>query len=165
MADSRGKQFEEKFRNDIRRTFGNDVFFLRLPDQMSKYKYASSNICDFIMYKSGRLFLLECKSHKGNTFPLTNLTQYDKLLMYSSTEGVFAGVTIWFIDHEDSIVYVPIETFKKLKMDGKKSFNIKMIDDPTYTSFRVPSVKRRVFYDSDYSFLLDLEKEDCGDTI
>jgi hypothetical protein len=69
--------------------------------------------------------------------------------------GVVAGAVIWFYEHEkDNIVFVPIETFEKLKNEGKKSFNIKMIGTEDYPCTVIPSVKRRTFYDSDYSVLL-----------
>ena len=59
------------------------------------------------------------------------------------------------IDH-DVVLYVPISTFTKLIQDGKKSFNIKMIGDDTYPHIVIPSEKRRVFLDSDYSVMGNL---------
>lgn len=61
------------------------------------------------------------------------------------------------IDH-DVVLYVPIATFTKLIQDGKKSFNIKMLEDQTYPHVVIPSEKRRVFLDSDYSCLANLEE-------
>lgn len=78
MPMNKGKKFEEQVREDLGKTFPNS-FILRLPDQQSGYYGSSKNICDFILYVNGTLFLLECKSHKGNTFPLSNLTQFGKL--------------------------------------------------------------------------------------
>ena len=40
--------------------------------------------------------------------------------------------------------------------DGKKSINVKDID--TYRIIDIPSVKKRVFLDSDYTVLFDLQE-------
>lgn len=115
--------------------------------------YGVKNISDFIGYYYPNIFYLELKSHLGNTFPLSNLSQYDKLLPKVGINGVRVGVIIWFIDH-DKIYYVPISTIKQMKDDGKKSVNIKDID--TYRIIEIPSIKKRVFLDSDYSVLFNL---------
>jgi hypothetical protein len=100
---------------------------------------------------------LECKSHEGNTFPFSNLTQYEKLCGKVGIKGVRAGVVLWFIDH-DVICYVPISSITKMKADGKKSVNIKMLSDDTYRIIKIPTVKKRVFLDGDYSVLMNLNE-------
>lgn len=152
MANNRGKQFEAKFKEDWKRTFSPCID--RLYDAMSGY-VSISNISDFIGFKKPNIFYLECKSHEGNTFPISCLTQYEKLTCKVGIEGVRAGVILWMIDH-DAVLYVPISTFTKLIQDGKKSFNIKMIGDDTYPHIVIPSEKRRVFLDSDYSVMGNL---------
>lgn len=154
MAINRGKQFEGKFKEDFKKAFP-DSFLLRLTDQMSGYKIVSQNPCDFIAYVYPTLFLIECKSHEGNTFSWTALSQYDKLVCNVGIKGVRVGVILWMIDH-DIVVYLPISTITKMKEDGKKSFNIKMLNDDTYKVYIIPSQKKRVFLDSDYSILSSL---------
>lgn len=117
---------------------------------MSGFKHMS-NISDLIFYKFPFICYGEIKSHKGNTFPLANLTQYEKLLAKKGIKGVRAGVILWFIDH-DKVLWVPIETFEKLRKEDKKSVNVKM-DYEEYNIIEIPSQKRRVFLDSDYSIL------------
>ena len=151
-----GKKFETKFREDWEKTFKGS-FIYRLPDQMSGYKSTSSNICDFICFYLNTLFLIECKSHKGNTFPIKNLTQYNKLLPKVNIPGVRAGVVIWFIDH-GRVLYVPISTITKLIEDNKKSVNINTIFTEGYKVYEIPSVKKKTFCDSDYSCLTTLEE-------
>lgn len=158
MSNNKGKQFEKKFQEDWLKTFPQS-FILRLADQMTGYKVTSQNPCDFIGYKKPVLFLIECKSHEGNTFPLSNLTQYEKLLAKAGIPGVRSGVIIWFIDH-DRVVYVPVKTIEKMKADGKKSVNIRTINKDGYRFFEIPSVKKRVFMDSDYSILESMEDGD-----
>ena len=101
------------------------------------------------MFVQGKLFLLECKSHKGNTFPLSNLTQFGKLQIYKNINGVLPGVILWFIDH-DKVVYIPIETIIKYSDDGKKSINIKDINSEEYYMIDLPSEKKRTFLTTDY---------------
>lgn len=156
MALNRGKQFEAKFSEDIIKTLPN-CSIDRLVDQMSGY-LTISNISDFIAYSQPNIFYLECKSHQGNTFPIANLTQYEKLSKKVGIPGVRAGVVLWMIDH-DAVVYLPISFITYLKENSYKSFNIKMINDAELnTKFYVlPSVKKRVFLDTDYSKLLQLK--------
>jgi hypothetical protein len=120
---------------------------------MSGYKHIS-NISDLIFYKFPFICYCELKSHLGNTFPLTNLTQYEKLIAKKGIKGVRAGVVLWFRDH-DKVLWVPIETFERLKKEDKKSVNVKM-DYDEYNIIDLPSQKRRVFMDTDYSILFEV---------
>ena len=103
---------------------------------MSGFKHMS-NISDLIFYKFPFICYGEIKSHKGNTFPLSNLTQYEKLLAKKGIKGVRAGVILWFIDH-DKVLWVPIETFEKLRKEDKKSVNVKT-DYEEYNIIEIPS--------------------------
>ena len=156
MGLSRGKQFEKKFANDFLKIENSSLD--RLYDVTSGYK-SISQISDFIGYIYPNIFYLECKTHKGNTFPLANLTQYEKLLPKVGIKGVRVGMILWMIEH-DIIVYIPISSIKKMKEDGKKSFNIKMLKENTYRIIEIPSVKKRVFLDADYSVLKNLKEQE-----
>lgn len=152
---SNGKKFEQKFKNDWIVSYPHS-FIYRLNDQLSGYKAVSKNICDFICFNDGILYLIECKSHQGSTFPISKLTQYDRLLSKAGLPGVRSGVILWMIDHK-KVLYIPVSTFKKLKEDGKKSFNIKMVGDAEYFSLEIPGVAKRTFIDSDYSVMKTLD--------
>ena len=156
MAVNRGKQFEERVKEDLLKL--PDVSLERFPDQMSGYQ-GSKNVCDFGMYLYPCYYYIECKTTNENTFPLSGLTQYDKLLERRGRKGVRSGVLLWFIKW-DKVVYVPVTTFEKLKADGKKSVNIKMLQEDTYRIIEIPSVKKRVFMISDYDILRSLEEGD-----
>jgi len=65
----------------------------RLYDTTNGFK-SISNISDFIGYCYPNVFYLECKSHLGNTFPLANLTQYEKLTCKVGIKGVRAGMVL-----------------------------------------------------------------------
>lgn len=152
MAVNRGKQWETKLKEDFSKMSG--AYIYRVPDQLGGLK-GQTGICDFIAYKFPKIFFIEAKTILGNTFPLTNFTQFDKLMSIPNIQGVHRGVMLWFQTH-DTVVYVPLTTFMKLKQDNKKSFNIKYVDSKEYECLVIPSVKKRVFLDSDYSVLLEL---------
>ncbi len=151
---NRGKQFEKKFYNDFLKLPGSTLD--RIYDQISG-RNDLKNICDFIGFCKPYGFYIECKSKQGNTFPLTFLTQYDRLVTKVGIPGVRVGVVIWFIDW-DKVIYCPISTITQLKADGKKSVNIKMLEDSKYRLIDLPSTKKRVFLDTDYSPLLSLKE-------
>jgi len=155
MPNNKGKAFESKFKQDFLKTVPNSTID-RLYDTTNGFR-AISNISDFIGYSYPTIFYLECKSKEGNTFPFQNLTQYEKLTVKVGIHGVRAGVVLWFRDH-DKVLYVPISAITKMKEDGCKSINIKMLEEKVYNIIEIPSVKKRVFLDSDYSCLLNLEE-------
>ena len=152
MSTNRGKEFESHFKHDFLSSLPQ-ASIDRLIDVMSGYKHIS-NICDFIGYSFPFIFYLECKSIDGNTFPFSNLSQYNMLLQKVGLKGVRAGVVIWFKDHS-RILYVPVSTITQMKKDGKKSVNIRTDMDSKYRILEIPSVKKRVFLESDYSILLN----------
>lgn len=123
---------------------------------MSGYRYTSSNLCDFICFNKNTLFLIELKSHKGASLPFVNITQYEKLKAKVGIPGVRAGVVLWLYEKDVGIIYIPISTITKMKEEGKKSFGIKHLNNIEYPSIILPSKKRRIFYDTDYSPLTQL---------
>lgn len=153
MAKNYGKEFEQKFKEDWMKTFPNGLLY-RLPDQLSGYKNTSRNLCDFIGFNLNTLYLIECKSHRGASIPIANITQYDKLKDKVGIKGVRAGVVLWLID-KDIVMYVPMSTITQLKKDEEKSIGIRHLND--YNIIQIPSTKKRVFMDSDYSILLNLK--------
>lgn len=44
----------------------------------------------------------------------------------------------------------------KMKDDKKKSINVKMVEEKVYDIVVIPSTKKRVFLDSDYSVLMSI---------
>ena len=154
---NRGKQFEKELTKNFLASVP-DASIDRIYDVVSGNK-GVTNICDFIAYSYPNIFYIEAKTHYENTFPWTNLTQYDKLVEKVGIKGVRVGVVLWMIDH-DIVVYLPIKTVAIMKRDGTKSFNIKMLKDPKYSNLihAIPGVKKRVFMECDYSVLCDLKE-------
>lgn len=154
MATNYGKKWELKVREDFESI--PDISIDRIYDTLNGYK-SISNISDFIVYMYPNIYYTEAKSTRGNTFPLDRLTQYDKLITKVGITGVRSGVILWFIDHK-KVLYVPVATFKQLKDDGKKSVNIKMLDDNTYKVYLIPSITKRTFPTCDYTYLKHLQE-------
>lgn len=121
---------------------------------MSGYKNTSKNICDFIGFTNRTLFLLECKTKKGTTFPFQNLTQYSKLVEYEDYNDITAGVILWFYEY-DKILFISIQTIHQMINDGKKSIHVNKSKEEGYNIIEIPSVKKRTFMDSDYSVLIE----------
>ena len=150
MKVNYGKQFEKVFAKDWERCLGKESPLIRIKDNTSGYFGTSRNPCDFIGFANRCFFMLEVKCHYGNTFPFASFPQYERLLPYIGKPYVYPAVVIWYIDH-DEVIWVPMETAKKMKEDGLKSINIRKLDG--YDVIRIPSKKKRVFLESDYSFI------------
>ena len=151
---NKGKDFENQFKKDWERCFPNGILE-RIPDQMNGYKFTSSNICDFICYVYPNIFYIECKSHKGASIPFDNITQYDKLKYKVGIPGVRVGVILWLYE-KDVLYYIPVSTITRMKEEGKKSVGLKAVEEG-YNIYLVPGKKKRIFIESDYSFLKDLK--------
>lgn len=152
MAKNYGKEFEQKFKEDFLKL--EDSTLDRLYDVTTGYK-SIKQVSDFIGYVFPNIFYIECKSHRGASIPMENITQYDKLKKKIGIPGVRSGVILWLID-KDKVLYVPMSTIKHLKEDlGEKSVGIRHLEE--YNIIEIPSVKKRVFMDSDYSILKQLK--------
>lgn len=151
MAKNYGKEFEQKFKQDFLKLENSTLD--RLYDTMNGYK-SIKQVSDFIGYLYPNIFYIECKSHRGASIPMDNITQYDKLKSKVGIPGVRAGVVLWLID-KDVVLYIPMSTLTQLKQDGEKSVGLRHLED--YNIYTIPSIKKRIFMDSDYSLLQNLK--------
>ena len=154
MARERGKAFETKFKEDFQKLEDSSVD--RLYDVMSGYK-AIKQVSDFIAYLYPNIFYIECKSHKGASIPIANITQYESLKTKVDIKGVRSGVVLWLYE-KDKVFYIPTKTITQMINDGEKSIGIRHLDK--YRIIEIPSTKKRVFMDSDYSILKNLGEGD-----
>lgn len=155
MSDNKGKAWETHFKQDFIESFPNGTID-RLYDPTGGYT-GIHNISDFIAYDYPNIFYLECKSHKGTSFPFSALSQYEALLTKVGIKGVRAGVALWLIDL-DKVYYLPISTVKKILDSKIKSFNPNKIDKKLYNYYEVPGEKKRVFIKCNWSFLMDTQE-------
>jgi len=114
------------------------------------------NPCDFIVYKYPNILYLECKTVHGNTLNFKSDirdNQWYKLLEYSTTYGVIAGIICWYIDW-DITVFLPIEYLQAMKEEGYKSFNIRK-DINKIPRVILDGKKKRVFFEYDLEKFLE----------
>ena len=147
---NRGKEFEKRFKEQWLETVP-DSFIYRLYDVTSGY-LGQHNVGDFICYKYPYIYVIDAKSIQGNTLPFSDLRQYDQMLEYKDITGLKIGFIVWFVDH-DRVLWIPVQTMEKIKLEGRKSFNIRTMDRDKYPYLEIPSKKLRTFMKSDYSFL------------
>lgn len=78
------------------------------------------------------------------------------MVQFVGLPGVRSGIILWLYD-KDIVYYIPCSTIKQMKNDGKKSVGIKA-EQEGYVMYRLPSKKLRVFLQTDYVELLNLEE-------
>ena len=153
MAYNRGVSFEHKFAENWGKSFPNSLCF-KLPNQMSGY-IAINNYCDYMCFEGSRLYMIDCKSHRGASFPLDAFPQYGRLLSLKNVPNLITGVVLWLYE-KDIVCFIPTYTFEKAKKAGIKSINPKTIDRDVYYIMDIPSTKLRTFMDSDYSIMKEV---------
>ena len=132
MNDGLGKDAEKKIREWLDRP-EEGYSFDRIPDQVSGF-YGSSNICDFICFKSPYQIYIESKSTWEDRFDfaLISEVQHDGLLAKSKIKNVFGVIIILFATHQRAF-WVDIREIKKLEDMDKHSLNVKKVDKwPTH---------------------------------
>lgn len=154
MALNKGKKFESIFENAWIKEFGKNSIF-RLPDQMSGYKITSQNPCDYICFKKPRMFLIECKETTQNTLNWKAFPQFDRLIQYKDVPGIISGVLIWYQKH-NKVIFVSIKDCIKMKSSGKKSINIKDVENSEYNILDVPTTIPRVYPIIDLNPMIEL---------
>lgn len=121
---------------------------------MSGYHETSGNPCDFVCFADKKLFLVECKEHKGASIPFTAIPQYERLLQHQGYDDVYPGVLIWFSE-KDRVIWVGIDEMEKMVKDGEKSIGLRMLENGTYNIKEIPCEKKRTFVRIDYSDKLE----------
>ena len=142
-----GKKFEE----DIKKSIDDTAFLYRLRDSGGswqggeKSRFTPSNICDFILFKSPRMYLLELKSHKGKSIPYTAIKQLDKLLEVSNRKLENLGVYLLlnFADLEETYL-IEVESVASIR-DSKTRKSLSIEDVREY-GYKVDQVKKKVRY-------------------
>ena len=158
---NRGKDFEGQVHDGFLQIPG--VSIDRLPDPMAGYA-GIKNICDFIVYNKPNLYYIECKSCYGNTMSIHsndpkkkygNITnnQWEGLRDKSTKPGVYAGVLVWFIDHDETF-WIDIRLLQMWRDLGHKSISYYAdwaLEHGAYNLWtRIEGEKRRVLFDYDF---------------
>lgn len=145
-----GVAFEQKFKEDWNKSFPNSLCF-KVANQQAGY-LSVNNYCDFICFDGKRLYMIDCKSHKGASFPIVDFPQFERLNGLKSIPNLITGVVLWLYE-KDMVCFIPTYTFEKAISNKIKSINPKTIDRELYYIVEIPSVKLRTFMNSDYSVL------------
>lgn len=156
---NRGKDWEKT----IFDTLSQRMDVTRIPDQMSMMKTTSQNYCDMIAYEYPHIAYVECKSVYGDRFDFTNITDNQRtgLLKRCEIVGAFAGVVVWFIDH-DVVMVMRMDAVDKFMTLGKtKSINIVKYLKGNYRNgthgvYTMRGTKKRVLIDVDVNELMSI---------
>lgn len=155
IYDDLGKKAEQKIREWLDRP--EEGYCLdRIPDQMTGF-YGSKNICDFVLFKSPNVYYIESKATWSDRFNFSMITeyQYKSLLQKSKIQNVYGIIIILFAEKQRAFI-IDINEINKLKSIGKKSINIKKIDEwgIEYTEIQtIPSRKAILDYTGDFQVI------------
>lgn len=153
IAQNSGKLFEQDFKNSVPGT----CWIYRLRDNASSFangtntRFTSSNICDYLLLDdiSRTLYLIECKSVKGTSIPLTMVRDNQiQGLLEASKHTLIAGFLVNFRNSNNNTFFISINNFIRMTENmNKKSFNIK--DLIKYNALKIQNTKKRTRYTYD----------------
>ena len=123
----------------------------RLRDNASSFangtntRFTSSNICDYILFDdiTRTLFLIECKSTKGTSVPLTMIRDSQiQGLQEASKHDLVTGILVNFRNENNDTFFITIDEFIDMTSSlNKKSFNVKDLE--SIGAIRIESTKKR----------------------
>lgn len=133
-----GKKFETDFISSC------DFFTYRLKDgggwsNAENTRFTSSNICDFIAYKEGKLLLLELKSCIGSSIPYDNMKQLDGMNKVCY-DGVYPIFVLNFRKYDQTYAIKASKLMELRETLGKKS--ISYLDCQLHGKL-IPQTKKR----------------------
>lgn len=160
MAKDKGKQFEE----DIKNSFPDDFYIERYKDDTAGF-YGVSNPADYRLYKYPLTFLLELKSHKGKSLPLSNIRngQLKGMRKAIPHRGVYCGFIINYRDLEETYYIAFSDLVREffttddkgdyvVKPDVRKSIPVDWCRD---NGIKIEQVKKRTRYSYDMKTFLE----------
>ena len=101
------------------------------------------------------LFLIECKSTKSTSIPLT-MIRYNQIkgLKEASKHNLVAGILVNFRNENNDTFFIEIDDFVTMMNSiNKKSFNIKDLDN--IGAIRIKSGKKRTRYKYDIQDMIN----------
>lgn len=153
-----GKKFENNFKSSVPK----EIFYYRFRDGTSSWdknensltRFQAKNICDCMLYDAQYLYLLELKSHKGSSLPLSAIreNQIKSLMEASQHANIIAGLVVNFADKEETY-FMPIKLAHYwFYQTDRKSIPIKEFRD---NCIQINSYKKKVNYTYDVSSFID----------
>jgi recombination protein U len=131
-----GKRFERDFIESIPESW----YTHRFHDSAGTWqggttaRFTPSNVCDFMIFYNSQLWLLELKSHKGSSLPLTCIRQkqLDGLLL-AEHKSVKAGFVINFRDFNETYYVPAFKVQQFIEREIRKSIPISWIRENAIT--------------------------------
>lgn len=156
-----GKRFERDFRASI----PPNVWYYRFRDSPASFgqgtqtRFATSNICDCILFGNSKLFLCELKSHQGKSLPFSCVrpNQIEQMQKAAKFSCIIPTLVVFFPDVERCFA-VHIDDWNNLvDASKKKSANIAEIEQAGY---EVGVIKLRTNYRLDVQNMMKKLLED-----
>lgn len=138
-----GKTFEQEFKECV----PPDYYLYRLKDDTNGF-YGVSNPCDYILFRSPYLFLVELKTHKGKSIPIAKIRPNQIQGMEKAThyEGVYGGFLINFRELEETYYITVQDVIQFTQTEERKSIPVEWCRDH---GVKIEQKKKRVRYSYD----------------
>ena len=143
-----GKKFEEDFKKSMDKY---NIWNYRLRDSSGSWsnsngsRFTPKNICDYIAYKNGALYLLELKSHKGSSLPYTAISDYQlKGLSNIDYPGIKAYFIINMREKEKTYAIEAQKIKKYIETSNRKSITIEFMES---NGIEIKGIKKRSRYE------------------
>lgn len=138
-----GKTFEQEFKECVPPGY----YLYRLKDDTSGF-YGVSNPCDYILFRSPYLFLVELKTHKGKSIPIAKIRPNQIQGMEKAThyEGVYGGFLVNFRELEETYYITVQDVIQFTQTEERKSIPVEWCRDH---GVKIEQKKKRVRYSYD----------------
>lgn len=148
-----GKRFEENWKKSI--VDDENTFLYRFKDGTANFggerntnvRFQASNVCDFMLFHNyecnSKLFLLELKSHKGKSLPITCIrdNQIKEMTTYSRKNNVESLLIVNFSDI-DRCFSISIDQFNNfIRTEDRKSIPLSYFEE---NGFEINVIKLKV---------------------
>ena len=143
------KNMGKVFEKEVKDSMPEDCFLERYKDDTSGF-YGVSNPADFRLYKYPVLILLELKTHKGKSLPLSKIRESQLKGMLKAVEyyGVYGGYLVNFRDLEETY-YLGVRLVDAfIEYEKRKSIPVEFFRK---YGFLIPSQKKRTLYRYDFT--------------
>ena len=145
-----GKTFEQEFKECV----PPDYYLYRLKDDTSGF-YGVSNPCDYILFRSPYLFLVELKTHKGKSIPISKIrpNQIQGMAKAVEHKGIYGGFIINYRDLEETYYIAVMDMVAFINSTDRKSIPVEYCRE---NGVQIPQKKKRTRYSYDMSYFLGM---------
>lgn len=159
MTINMGKVFE----NDLKKSVPESIFYLRLKDsggfgKSEATRFSSFNIADCLIFDGENLFVLELKSHKGRSLPLSCIRskQLEGLIDAGNFLNIVSGIIVNFRDVEQTYFLEALDLKTFIATSDRKSIPIDYFREYGVV---IHQVKKKTHYTYLVNTFLDLFRQ------